>query len=214
MLAAVAWARRGVPAAVPRTADPIDEVDAAVEESSDDSDAEPAPARRTGGKRAAAARAPAPDDDDSSEDEATSLRSIAGSGLMHFKDNAEDPLLKLTEEDDVDSDEDDFTLQHTDLVLIGARSEEQASTASAATATPLPSIHAATELAIVPAIVPATTTATTTTATATATTTTRTKILHDGLMISVSSFSWCRCRNHVSYLDISSSSSSSGCCRC
>jgi len=157
MLAAVAWARRGVPAAVPRTADPIDEVDAAVEESSDDSDAEPAPARRTGGKRSAAAHAPEPDDEDSSEDEATSLRSIAGSGLMHFKDNAEDPLLKLTEEDDVDSDEDDFTLQHTDLVLIGARSEEQvtttASTALAATATPLLSINAATVSATVSATV-------------------------------------------------------------
>lgn len=53
------------------------------------------------------------------------LPSMTGN-LAFYSDPKDDPHLSLKEEEDIDSDEDDFTLEATDLVLIGARSEEQA----------------------------------------------------------------------------------------
>jgi hypothetical protein len=52
--------------------------------------------------------------------------------LAFYSNPKDDPHLSLKEEEDIDSDEDDFTLEATDLVLIGARSEEQASVDSTA----------------------------------------------------------------------------------
>jgi len=79
-------------------------------------------ASRAAGKRGATSR----DDDDSDGDE-VALPSLVNN-LAYFKDSKEDPYLKLHEEQDDDSEMADLTLEDTDIVLIGARSDEQFST--------------------------------------------------------------------------------------
>ena len=69
------------------------------------------------------------DDTDSDEEDERGridLPSMTGN-LAYYSNPKEDPYMTLKEEDDIDSDEEDFTLEQTDLVLIGARSEEQVS---------------------------------------------------------------------------------------
>ena len=108
-ITSVAWVRRGVPALKPSRDVLVDEPD--------DDDA------------AAAAAAQLSDDDDDDAENAA----IAQQDLAFYRDNREDPHLKapaVTDPDDDDDDSeagDDFTIQPTDLVLIGARSDDEMS---------------------------------------------------------------------------------------
>ena len=105
-ITSVAWVRRGVPALKPSR-------DVLVDEPDDDD---------------AAAAAALSDDDDDADNAA-----IAQQDLAFYRDNREDPHLKapaVTDPGDDDDDSeagDDFTIQPTDLVLIGARSDDEMS---------------------------------------------------------------------------------------
>lgn len=59
------------------------------------------------------------------DEEADGLPSLSGN-LMYYRTNAADPHLKMLDDDDDSSELENLTLQPTDLLLIGARSEEQA----------------------------------------------------------------------------------------
>lgn len=66
------------------------------------------------------------DDDDSDDD--NKLEALTTGNLMFHSSNKADPHLKVREEDEeIDSEVDDFEISPTDLVLLGARSDEQLS---------------------------------------------------------------------------------------
>ena len=129
MISALAWVRRGAAARVPRTEGALDE--GALESVIPGSGAwEDKPAAVAASSSSGKRRAGGDDDDDSDDDEFRLQRLTAGN-LMHHKSNKDDPNMQMREEDDDDSELDDFEIGETDLVLLGARSDEQLSSLEA-----------------------------------------------------------------------------------
>ena len=92
--------------------------------STDGDDAPPAAAKP--GKRSKRG-AEAGEDDDSDDDDDVPMAFVRDN-LAYYKSNKDDPHLKLSEEDEADGSEvEDFTIQPTDLMLMGARSDEEMS---------------------------------------------------------------------------------------
>ncbi len=115
MLSAVAWARRGVPARVPTTEEPLDD------ESDDELPDIPQQTAHDHPQQHDVHDLHDLHDDDP-------LPSLTGN-LMYYKHNQHDPNLtnldRLDQDYDDESDENDFTIDKTDLMLVGARSDEE-----------------------------------------------------------------------------------------
>jgi len=122
MISSIAWVRRGAAAPVPVTEEALDEAGGVAA-------AEPvAISKSGGGKKAAGKRRADPEDDDDDSDEGeASARAMTAGNLMHYRSNADDPNITINEDDDLDSEIDDYEINSTDLVLLGARSDEQLS---------------------------------------------------------------------------------------
>ena len=73
------------------------------------------------------------DSDDSDDDDESDHRvhKLTAGNLMYYGSNAEDPHMKIREDEEDDSELDDFEIHATDLVLLGARSDEQLSSLEA-----------------------------------------------------------------------------------
>ena len=143
MLAAVAWAKQGAPALNPTTMDETNEL--GDEPEIDEADEERKAARKTarkaaeesgkrssarGGKRRASAEdeeeeAEEQDSDDSDDEPLPFVRQ----NLAFYKNNHDDPHLTkgLEADEEAESEIEDFTIQPTDLMLMGARSDEEMS---------------------------------------------------------------------------------------
>ena len=147
MIAAVAWAKRGAPALEPTTTElPDEEQDDAAgcavapvpkalalwphchscagrhEEAGEDD-------VRANGKRGAPGkrRAMEPEDDDSDDSDDEPLPFVR-QNLAFYKSNKDDPYLTVKEDDEeLESEIEDFSLQANDLMLLGARSDEEMS---------------------------------------------------------------------------------------
>ena len=147
MIAAVAWAKRGAPALEPTTTEPPDE------EQDDAAGCAVAPVPkalalwphchscagrheeageddvRANGKRGAPGkrRAMEPEDDDSDDSDDEPLPFVR-QNLAFYKSNKDDPYLTVKEDDEeLESEIEDFSLQANDLMLLGARSDEEMS---------------------------------------------------------------------------------------
>ena len=124
MIASIAWARRGAPARVPTT-------EAQLDEGLEDADGSAAAVRNGAGsqgkKRAGSgSKRAAVVEEEEDEDEA-GIEKVTAGNLTYYHNNKEDPYLQLGEDGDVDSEIDDYEIGDTDLVLLGARSDEQLS---------------------------------------------------------------------------------------
>ena len=52
---------------------------------------------------------------------------LTAGNIMYYRSNKEDPNITINEDEDIDSEIDDYDITETDLVLLGARSDEQLS---------------------------------------------------------------------------------------
>ena len=124
MISSIAWVRRGAPARVPTTEGGLHEA-VAGEAPSEPAVAASASGGSEGGKaagkrRSAADKAAHEDDDDDHEDAPV----LTAGNLMYHRSNKDDPNITINEDEEVDSEIDDYEIGETDLVLLGARSDE------------------------------------------------------------------------------------------
>lgn len=126
MISSIAWARRGVPARIPTTEEALEEAGAESAPAGKSSSSADASAKDAS-KGAKGKRAHRGDSSESDSDDESGLARITAGNLMQYRSNADDPYITLKEDDDLDSEIDDFEIQSTDLVLLGARSDEQLS---------------------------------------------------------------------------------------
>ena len=126
MISSVAWVRRGAAARVPRTE--AEDVPEEFESQNHKVDASKPGAgskkRREDGEYAAEQ---ADDDSDDEEEGKGQLSALVTGNLMFYGSNKEDPNITLAEDDNVDSEVEDYEIGETDLLLLGARSDEQVS---------------------------------------------------------------------------------------
>ena len=124
MISAIAWVRRGAASRLPRTEGALDE--GVLEDVSAEGGSATAAASSSeaSGKR----RMDKDDDSDSdAEEDEHRLQKLAAGNLMYYGSNTQDPNLQVREDDDNDSELEDFEIGPTDLVLLGARSDDQLS---------------------------------------------------------------------------------------
>ena len=156
MISSIAWVRRGAAARVPRTEGALDEgLGHGLEEATLEDHAaaawdgkqskaatkkkaaaaaEPSESSKAAGKRTVSgAHRGHPEDDPSSsdEDDQGGLSALTTGNLMYYGSNKDDPNITLKEDEDLDSEVDDYEIGDTDLVLLGARSDEQVSSLEA-----------------------------------------------------------------------------------
>ena len=144
MISAIAWVKRGAAARIPKTegaldegvedvSDPVTAANTAANATASAAAAANASGKSSGKRRAAPAAEAAVDSDDSDDDDESDHRvhKLTAGNLMYYGSNAEDPHMKIREDEEDDSELDDFEIHATDLVLLGARSDEQLSSLEA-----------------------------------------------------------------------------------
>jgi len=125
MISSIAWVRRGAAARVPTTEAGLHEVMAG------QAPAEPAMAAASSSSsqrgKAAGKRRSAEDEADEEDDDEEATPVLTAGNIMYYRSNKEDPNITINEDEDIDSEIDDYEITETDLVLLGARSDEQLS---------------------------------------------------------------------------------------
>ena len=139
MISAIAWVKRGSAARVPRTEGDLDEEGdelepvPPVEGQAGSSKSGAAGNEKTAGAKASSSSGgggskgtrTAADVEEEEDDEGA--HPIAAGDLMYYGNNKDDPNITLRDDEDLDSEADDFVLGPTDLLLLGARSDEHLS---------------------------------------------------------------------------------------
>jgi len=77
--------------------------------------------------KAAGKRRSAEDEADEEDDDEEATPVLTAGNIMYYRSNKEDPNITINEDEDIDSEIDDYEITETDLVLLGARSDEQLS---------------------------------------------------------------------------------------
>ncbi len=122
MIAAVTWVRRGIAKAIPTTEADAQQ-DEEVEQEVEISD----PAAGNGDGVTSGKRRAGGDDDDDDDDDDEIPGGLRGEALMYYRSNQNDPHLTAPDDLPDDSEIDDFAIAPTDLLLLGARSDENLS---------------------------------------------------------------------------------------
>ena len=139
MISSIAWVRRGAAARIPKTEAALDEGIFPEPHTEDESAAvmaSEAVATAAGKKKATTGKRRAGGDgvdeeDDEDSDGGVGIASLTTGNLMFHGSNKDDPNIVIGEDEELDSEVEDYEIGDTDLVILGARSDEQLSSLEA-----------------------------------------------------------------------------------